>query len=236
MFSILNLITNKIKRNKLTLIANKYQSDKGTIYSSQHNFTDIYEKYFKKYKNKKIKILEIGAHDGASLKTWLEYFPNSIIHALDIDDRSQLNNNRINCFVLDQSNEEELKRAASYLLQDYDIIIDDGSHHMRDQQITFYYMFKLLKNNGLYIIEDLHTSLCDNKTLLYGRQIEIHKDRVNTTLNYLVNNCANSIYLNEEQNQYLIENIAYVNIYNRYNSMVPSEYKHRSITSIIGKR
>ena len=40
----------------------------------------------------------------------------------------------------------------------FDIIIDDGSHLSSDIIITFLNLFKYIKNDGLYIAEDLHCS------------------------------------------------------------------------------
>ena len=42
---------------------------------------------------------------------------------------------------------------------DFDIIIDDGSHKMNHQQISFDVLFPHLKSGGIYVIEDLHTSV-----------------------------------------------------------------------------
>ena len=36
----------------------------------------------------------------------------------------------------------------------FDLIIDDGSHNLRDILISLKFFFKYVKNNGLYIIED----------------------------------------------------------------------------------
>jgi hypothetical protein len=66
--------------SELTILANKYGSDKGTVYGDKHNFTETYEKYFKSFKDKKINILEIGVNDGSSLKMWYDYFPNATIY------------------------------------------------------------------------------------------------------------------------------------------------------------
>lgn len=221
---------------QLTILANKYQSDKGTEYSSKHNFSDIYDDYFEPIKHKTINILEIGIHDGSSLKMWYDYFPNASIYGLDIDNKDYLNNDRTACGILDQSNEEYLKYFVENINLTFDIIIDDGSHHMKDQQITFGHLFKLLKSEGIYIIEDLHTSLCENGLMIYGKPIEIHNDKKNTTLYYLNNKCNQSVYLNDEQNDFIKNNIKEVFVSEQDNLNVPIEYKHKSITSIILKK
>ena len=41
----------------------------------------------------------------------------------------------------------------------FDLIVDDASHRMRDQQLTLAATFALLKPCGIYVLEDIHTSL-----------------------------------------------------------------------------
>ena len=220
---------------ELTILANKYTSDKGTEYGSRHGFTEVYGKYFNDFKYKEINILEIGINDGSSLKMWYDYFPNANIYALDIDDKTIFSNERIACGILDQSNKDHLKYFSEEINMKFDIILDDGSHHISDQQLTFGYLFPLLNESGLYIIEDLHTSLCEFGTIVYGRAMENNLEKTNTTLTYLKNKPYNSMYLNEEQNTYIQNNIKEVLIYETDNSNVPDDYKNKSITSIIKK-
>jgi hypothetical protein len=39
-----------------------------------------------------------------------------------------------------------------------DILIDDGGHTMKQQKVTFEELFGHIKENGVYVCEDLHTS------------------------------------------------------------------------------
>lgn len=222
--------------HELTILANKYNSDKGTEYGSKHGFTEVYGKYFDEFKYKEIKILEIGINDGSSLKMWYDYFPNANIYALDIDDKEIFSNERIGCGILDQSNESHLKEFSDKIDMMFDIILDDGSHHISDQQLTFGYLFPLLNSKGLYIIEDLHTSLSDTGIMLYGRPLENNLEKTNTTLYYLQNKPYNSKFLTDDQNGNINNNIHSVNIYDKENQFVPNEYKNKSITSIIIKK
>lgn len=221
----------------LTLLANKYGSDKGTVIGHRHGFTEIYDAYLNSNKDKIFNMIEIGVNDGSSLKMWYEYFPHAKIYGLDIDDKKQYNNDRVICDIVDQSNTNSLKNFTNHIFEhQFDLIIDDGSHHMLDQQITFGYFFSLLKSGGIYIIEDLHTSLCENGIDLYGRQVEIYPDRSNTTLFFLKNKPYNSVYLNKEQNNYIQNNIKDILIFETENSNVSNDYKNKSITSIILKK
>jgi len=225
---------------ELTKIFNITESDKGTKTNPSHGFSEIYDDYLVSNKNNITKVLEIGVCSGKSLIGWSFYFPNAKIIGLDREDKSWLNTDKIQTIILDQSNEEHLKEFASKIKHKnyfFDLIVDDGSHHMKDQQITLANFFPLLKSGGIYILEDLHTSLCENGKEMYEKNIEIYDDKSNTTLNYLKEFPRDSVYLNKEQNEYLLDNIKEVKIYERENFYIGSEkYQNKSITSIIIKK
>ncbi len=165
-----------LKPESLTEIANKFGTDKGTIGPSKrwnaHNYSDIYEAYLNEFRYNELNFLEIGLgvvgdkwrsdivhgknSGGASIRMWYEYFKNSNIFGIDINECSYLDNDRIKTFVADQGNVDELdlffKNSG---VEEFDFIIDDGSHKPDHQQISFNYFFKKLKMGGLYFIEDL---------------------------------------------------------------------------------
>ena len=87
---------------------------------------------------------------------------------------------RIRLVQADQSKPSDLERLASCLADEtcfrassysarsvpsrlesgwFDLIVDDGSHKNRDQLLTMAYLIPLVKPGGVYIIEDIHTSL-----------------------------------------------------------------------------
>jgi len=123
------------------------------------HYFPVYETYFPPYRRRPIKILEYGIGHGGSLQMWKWYFhKNSQIVGVDIKDRCKaLEEDRIHIRIGDQGKEETHDRIHEEF-GSFDIIIDDGGHHMHEQIVTFECMFPRLKDNGLYIIEDLHTS------------------------------------------------------------------------------
>lgn len=220
-----------------TELCNKYNSDKGTERFPKHGFSKIYDEWFNHLKEKATAVLEIGVNDGASMKVLEEYFPNAKIYGLDIDDKKQFNTTRVECIRLNQSIDSELEEFSKRDIK-FDVIIDDGSHHVQDQQKSFGYLFPMIKEGGIYVIEDLHTSLCPNGQNIYGRPMEIFSDRSNTTLVY-VNNLpqTKSVYLNFKQNEYISKNVESALVYSRQNYYSGSEiYSNLSMTSIIIKR
>jgi hypothetical protein len=156
--------------NMLTTLANKYNSDKGSTYKCAHYYTQIYQEilsdlmyYYNKINNiNNIDLLEIGLNrdnyfDIPSLLMWNEYFNGNInITGFDIEEAFlQFNSkyNNINIVIGDQSNELDLQKLKD---KKYDIIIDDGYHASKHQQISFKTLWDSVKSNGYYIIEDLH--------------------------------------------------------------------------------
>ena len=92
---------------------------------------------------------------------WCDYFPNAQIIGCDILPEVQFKETRIQTFITDQSNVDSLNNLIESLKSfgDYaDIILDDGSHIEAHQVISFKTLWKFVKPNGLYIIEDVSLS------------------------------------------------------------------------------
>jgi len=208
--------------DKLTELANKYASDKGTIapttghHGPRLNFTPKYNLHFESISKDKLNILEIGIGSGPSLKMWYEYFPNATIHAIDINNQEQHNNDRVTTYICDQSNREDLKKVMDKVGQ-VDIIIDDGSHVINHQQISLGFLFEYVKKGGQYWIEDLHTS---DKSVwqgkdLYGYDMSFNEGEstVEVLESYLNKQVFNSPFLTEKENNYLTHNIKSMVIY-----------------------
>ena len=109
--------------------------------------------------DKPIKFLEIGIFEGASVKLWEEYFKNADLHFIDITFQNIKHfSNRSHYHLCDQENPESLQAFIQKTGGDFDLIIDDGGHTMKQQITSFVTLFPYLKSGGIYIIEDLHTS------------------------------------------------------------------------------
>ena len=126
-----------------------------------HKYDLVYDNYLSKLKNKKLKILEIGISDGASLKAWSEYFRKSEIVGFDIKKinlrKKKLLKKSIKVYTGSQSD----KKFIDFLIHKYkrfDIIIDDGSHFPKDVIKSFKLLFNSLSIKGLYFVEDTQTS------------------------------------------------------------------------------
>lgn len=137
-------------------IGMKYGTDKAT----HHKYCDFYEEHFPD-RTFSGRLLEIGVMDGASLKMWAEYYPDASIVGVDIDDKRHLlpeMPSNVTIVTADATSHKQMQPLGKF-----DIIVDDGSHMASDQLMSFCWLyFNQLDADGLYVIEDLHTTLPDH--------------------------------------------------------------------------
>ncbi len=128
------------------------------IYKWDHYF-DIYERYFSQYRDREIVVLEIGVLHGGSLQMWKHYFGNRArIIGLDIDpDCKKYEEENIEIWIGSQSDRAFLRKLRQEIPK-VDILIDDGGHTMVQQIVTFEELFAHVKEDGIYMCEDIHTS------------------------------------------------------------------------------
>ena len=134
------------------------QNTERQIHKWSHYF-DIYERHFAKFRNKEIVMLEIGIDQGGSLQMWKNYFGSKAkIYGIDINPICKdFEEENIEIFIGSQSDRNFLRNIKKKI-PSVDILIDDGGHTMRQQIITFEEMFDHVKDNGIYLCEDNHTS------------------------------------------------------------------------------
>ncbi len=127
--------------------------------SNYHNYTQVYYKYFAPLRAQPIKFLEIGIYKGNSVKLWENYFPNAELHFIDITlDFVEYFSKRSQYHLGNQASPADLSRIMRASGGEFDVILDDGGHHMDQQIMSFQVLFPHVKSGGMYIIEDLHTS------------------------------------------------------------------------------
>lgn len=138
--------------NPLEGWANKHQGN--FMYKWSHYF-DIYHKHFERFRGKPIRILEIGIYGGGSLQMWKWYFgKKASIIGVDIDPFClRYAEQHVKVKIGDQADPEFLDT-----LGEFDIVIDDGGHLTSQQTASFMRLYDRVKENGVYLIEDTHTS------------------------------------------------------------------------------
>ncbi len=136
-----------------------FRQNNGRIISKWTHYFDVYDRHFSKYRDKEIVILEIGVYQGGSLQMWRNYFgPKAKIYGIDINPRcKELEEDNIEIFIGSQSDRDFLRKVKQSIPR-VDILIDDGGHTMRQQIVSFEELFSHVKDDGVYLCEDLHTS------------------------------------------------------------------------------
>ena len=143
--------------HKLSLIAEKYKdlTDKcpTTSYWRKHTYTEFYGPLLEHMQSSPVNVLEIGVRRGGSLLMWSDFFPNGTVYGVDIDigHVAQLPA-KIN---LIQGNGYDAGFAEKMFSGiEFDIILDDGTHHKEDQ-LTFFNTYRhYLKKGGYLLCED----------------------------------------------------------------------------------
>lgn len=192
----------------------------------EHGFIDVYEPYFNNLKDIK-HVLEIGVYNGGSLQYLSTKFPDAKIYGIDIENKTHYDTDKITTYIVNQEDRDSLNKFLEETDVEFDVIIDDGGHTMKQQQVSFGVLFKRLKKGGLYILEDLHTSRLEQLGT-------IHKDDLITSLDMLytlqyTNNLISNHITNEEKD-YIQSTVDNVRIWTR-----TPEY-NQSVTSIIKKK
>ncbi len=122
------------------------------------SYLDVYEKYVGPMRHTAKQVLEFGVLNGASLRTWRDYFSVAHIYGVDIDPAA--NNDygqRTTVFTASQTDPTVLAKISG----DLDVIVDDGSHLVSHIVESFYLWWPRLKRGGFYFIEDLEASYYD---------------------------------------------------------------------------
>ncbi len=136
-----------------------FQENNGRLMHKWLHYLDIYERHFKRFQGKEVTVLEIGVSHGGSLQMWKKYFGDKAkIYGIDINPKcKEFEEENIQIFIGSQSDRTFLRDVLKSVPA-FDILIDDGGHTMKQQIISFEELFDHVKEDGVYLCEDLHTS------------------------------------------------------------------------------
>jgi hypothetical protein len=154
-----------------------------------------YERHFERFRNEPCLIFEIGVWRGGSLQIWKNYFGSKCkIVGIDIiSETLKFEEQQIYIKIGNQNDKVFLAK----LIEEFgapDIVIDDGSHFSSDIYQTFSFLYPLMSDNGVYMIEDIHT----NYVYSYGKRsksfIEKSKDLINQLNGHHIHGIRNKIF------------------------------------------
>ena len=136
-----------------SFIKSPYESRKHTTYF------DSYDHFFDRYRGKEITFLEIGILDGGSLFMWRDFFGKQArIIGVDLNpEAKKWEKEGFEIFIGSQSDEKFWKDFIDEV-GEIDIVLDDGGHTYSQQIITTESLLPSIKDGGILVIEDTHTS------------------------------------------------------------------------------
>ena len=136
-----------------------FRGNTGRVIHKWIHYFEVYHRHFERFRGKPVVILEFGVNKGGSLQMWRDYFGNkATIYGVDIDPRcAELGGRRIKVFIGDQEDRGFLRKVAAET-GPIDVLIEDGGHTMGQQIAPFEELYPHLTPDGVFLIEDVHTS------------------------------------------------------------------------------
>ena len=148
-----------IESKKANDLENYFENNPEKLIHKWLHYFEIYDQHFSKFRGKEVKVLEIGVYHGGSLQMWKNYFgENAQIIGLDINPFCKnLEEDQITIYIGNQEDKIFLTQLKN-LIGEVDIVIDDGGHMMTQQITSFQELYPIVSSNGIYLVEDIHTS------------------------------------------------------------------------------
>ena len=157
-------------------------------------YFDSYDNFFSTYKGKDITFVEIGILDGGSLFMWRDYFgANARIIGVDLNpEAKKWENEGFEIYIGSQS-DRDFWREFVVDVGDVDIVLDDGGHTYSQQIITTESLLPHIKDGGLIVIEDTHTSYMQgfgDMDFSFIEYVKEHIDKINLRFGKFENGIA----------------------------------------------
>jgi hypothetical protein len=124
-----------------------------------HRYHEVYEGVFSNLHGT-IQILEFGTFRGDSVRYLLDRFPEAKVVSADIVEHleSWPSDPRVEYAQIDQGDRKQISALLRDQASDWDLVIEDGSHHPGHQRDCLLESLRFLKKGSTYIVEDIHTS------------------------------------------------------------------------------
>lgn len=123
------------------------------------DYLDLYDRHFAQFRGQPIVLIEIGVWQGGSLEMWRRYFgPDATICGIDINPECAGVVTPPNTVRIGSQADPNFLRSVVAEIGRPHIVLDDGSHIASHQIISFEALYPLLRDGGIYAIEDMHTA------------------------------------------------------------------------------
>ena len=209
--------TDNVFKASLDELFHFYGSDKANIFKKTnkqgHGYSDFYTNQLDELKKQKINILEIGSYAGASAAAFIKYFPKANVFCFDVNiSNFEFKSKKMHVFGIDINNKNKSKKTLKKIFKQnqfshFDLIIDDGSHNLKDILFSLNFFFQYLKDEGTFIIEDFkHPNYYQ-----YNRNIN-HILVDEFLKNILDKKLSNSLIFNDNEQKFLMNSIKRIDV------------------------
>ena len=217
-------INSELFKKDLDFLFEHFNSDKGEYYINQymqpikrnnkridaHGYSKIYEKYFEKIRGDNLNVLELGSFYGNAAGAFYYYFKNSKIFSGDIcPDLFRYKSSRLKNFYINTSSESSIDEILIKNKDNFNIIIEDASHTLKDQIISLFLLFRKIVPNGIFVCEELDFPETRKDMNLENE----HPDLKQILLAIKSNQDFESKYIKDEDKKYFLENFKSIEIY-----------------------
>jgi len=123
------------------------------------DYFQVYEELLSPYRNKEITFVEVGILNGGSLFMWRDFFgPEARIIGIDLNPLAKRwEKDGFEIYIGSQSDPKFWKSFFN-TVGAIDVLLDDGGHTNEQQIVTTYESIPFIKDGGLLLVEDVHTS------------------------------------------------------------------------------
>lgn len=171
--------------------SDSYQAYMRSPYRSIKHSTyfNAYDDLFSKYRGKKISFVEIGVFGGGSLFMWRDYFgPQARIIGIDLNPEAKaFEKHGFEIYIGSQSDENFWKEFIA-TVGPIDVALDDGGHTYLQQIATTEMLLPHIKDGGMMVVEDTHTSYMDGfgpRKFSFLKYVNILIDSINSRFSSL---------------------------------------------------
>ena len=131
----------------------------GRMVTKWRHYFEIYERHFAPFRGKPVVLLEIGVWHGGSLQLWRRYLgPLARIVGVDVRPECSAFAEAGTDIVIGDQADPATHRRLRDTYGAFDLVIDDGGHTMAQQVTTFREIFPAVREAGVYVVEDTHSS------------------------------------------------------------------------------
>lgn len=136
-----------------------FWANEGPVVHKWHHYFPIYERYMSRFRDRPVRMLEIGVSEGGSLDMWRSYLgAEAVIFGIDIDPSCAAYDGRSGQVRIGSQDDPTFLADVVGEMGGVDLVLDDGSHDNRHIRASLDVLFPLLSEGGVYMIEDLHTA------------------------------------------------------------------------------